>query len=126
MPVRPSFSRTTRTKYQLSCAYALYLGAIALSVTYWPLYFEASGLRGSQIGVIFSVATALSILVQPLVSAWSDTWKRPVRMLRTAFIWSMMAVSAMLIATGFWGFALAWWTAGLMSIAIVPLLDASI
>lgn len=126
MLARTSPMRTAHTKHQLSVAYALYLGAIALSVTYWPLYFKASGLRGTQIGVIFSVATALSIVMQPAVSAWSDTWKRPTRMLRVAFGWSMLLPGTMLIATGFWGFALAWWTAGLMSIAIVPLLDASI
>lgn len=111
---------------RLSIAYACYLGGIALSVTYWPLYFEASGLSGAQIGAIFSVATAISIVMQPLVSAWSDALGRPVLMLRTAFVWSMLLPGLMLWASGFWGFALAWWAAGLMSIAIVPLLDASI
>lgn len=122
----PSDKSAQRGEFQLSAAYAFYMGAIALSLTYWPLYFEQSGLSGVQIGVIFSVATAMSIVMQPLVSALSDAWGRPVRMLRLAFLWAMLLPSAMLFVTGFWAFALAWWLCGIMSIAIVPLLDASI
>lgn len=122
----PADKSIQRGQFQLSAAYAFYLSAIALSVTYWPLYFEDSGLSGVQIGVIFSVATAMSIVMQPLVSAMSDAWGRPVRMLRLAFLWSMLLPSAMLFIQGFWVFALAWWLSSLMSIAIVPLLDASI
>lgn len=126
MPFLAPSTDAHRSKVQLSAAYACYLGGIALSVTYWPLYFEQSGLSGAQIGMIFSVATALSIVMQPVVSAWSDAMGRPVRMLRAAFLWSMAVPSALLVARGFWGFALTWWITGLMSIAIVPLLDASI
>lgn len=126
MPSDPSDKSSQRGEFQLSAAYAFYLGAIALSVTYWPLYFEHSGLSGVEIGVIFSVATAMSIVMQPLVSALSDAWGRPVRMLRLAFLWAMLLPSAMLFAQGFWAFAFAWWLSGVMSIAIVPLLDASI
>lgn len=126
MSLPASSANTRQSTLRLSIAYACYLGGIALSVTYWPLYFKASGLSGTQIGTIFSVATAISIVMQPLVSAWSDVWGRPVHMLRAAFVWSMLLPGLMLWATDFWGFAMAWWMAGLMSIAIVPLLDASI
>lgn len=111
---------------KLASAYALYLGGLALAVTYWPLYFEAMGLAGAQIGLLFSVRTALNIVAQPVMSGLADATGRPILMLRAAFLWGATMPAILLFADRFWLFALAMWMSGLLTGAIAPLLDAAI
>lgn len=112
--------------WQLAAAYALYLAGLSLAVTYWPLYFEAMGLAGAQIGLLFSVRTALNIVAQPVMSGIADAIGRPILMLRLAFVWGAAMPAMLLFADRFWLFALAMWMSGLMTGAIAPLLDSSI
>lgn len=112
--------------WQLAAAYALYLAGLSLAVTYWPLYFEAMGLAGAQIGLLFSVRTALNIVAQPVMSGIADRVGRPILMLRIAFLWGAAMPAMLLFADRFWLFALAMWMSGLMTGAIAPLLDSSI
>lgn len=115
-----------RAELQLSAAYGLYLAGLALAVTYWPLYFEAMGLAGAQIGLLFSVRTALNIVAQPVMSGIADATGRPIFMLRAAFLWGAVMPGMMLFADRFWMFAAAMWMSGLLTGAIAPLLDAAI
>lgn len=115
-----------RAELQLSASYGLYLAGLALAVTYWPLYFEAMGFAGAQIGLLFSVRTALNIVAQPVMSGIADATGRPIFMLRAAFLWGAAMPGMMLFADRFWMFAAAMWMSGLLTGAIAPLLDAAI
>lgn len=115
-----------RAEVQLASAYAFYLAGLSLAVTYWPLYFESMGLAGAQIGLLFSVRTALNIVAQPVMSGIADATGRPIFMLRAAFLWGAAMPGMMLFADRFWMFAAAMWMSGLLTGAIAPLLDSSI
>lgn len=126
MTVFGSHDAQKKAEVQLASSYAFYLAGLSLAVTYWPLYFEAMGLAGAQIGLLFSVRTALNIVAQPVMSGIADATGRPIFMLRAAFLWGAAMPGMMLFADRFWMFAAAMWMSGLLTGAIAPLLDSSI
>lgn len=111
---------------RLSLAYAAYLGGTALLVTYFPMYFRASGLSGKQIGVLFSVQTMLSIVLQPVLGYWTDRRGAHGWMVRLCFVWTATLPVLFLFARDFWSMALVMWAMALLSTSIPPLLDAAI
>ena len=52
----------------LRATYFLYLGAIGLIVTYWPLYFQSIGMSPAEIGLVFSGRSVISVLMQPALA----------------------------------------------------------
>lgn len=115
-----------RFEHRLGAAYAAYLAGVCLAVTFWPLHFEALGLTGAQIGLIFSVRTALNTVAQPTVTGIADRTGKPILLLRLAFIWGALLPATMLFTRDFWWLALAVWTGGFMTGSIIPLLDSTI
>ena len=115
-----------RLARHLGAVYFFYLAAVGLAVTWWPMHFEALGLTGAQIGLLFSVRTAINIVSQPSVTRLADHLGRPLLLLRIACIWGAIVPAGLLVFRSFWGLGLTMWISGVLTAAIVPLLDSTI
>lgn len=69
----------TPRRWQLTLFMLLVTSTTGFLQPFVPLFFSASGLSRSQIGLITGIGTGLAVLVQPLLGRWSDCvdWRRP-------------------------------------------------
>ncbi|ADU30421.1 MFS transporter [Evansella cellulosilytica] len=59
--------------------------SMTILISYLPVYFQALGLEGSQIGLLLAVGPAAAIIAQPFWGFMSDKWKTVKRILLICF-----------------------------------------
>ncbi len=126
--VTPATPKTPPPGTVATSAKATYFGYLAtegLMATWWPHHMEALGMDAAQIGQIFSVRIALSIIAQPLLSALADRTGSPRLFLKVAIVAAFAALLWAPWVSGFAGMALLLWLQAPPRSVIVPLMDAT-
>ena len=116
----------------LAALYLLYLGAIGVFATYVPLHLAAVGLSASQIGLLFSGRSAVTLLSQPVVTSFADRIGRPDRVMQLCLFGALLVAalgpwaSEVAPQWRFAAWAVVFWAMAPMSSSVVPLIDAEI
>ena len=101
---------------------ALFAGSGA-SMPFMPVWFQAQGLSGVQIGVILAAPSFGRTLAAPMLALWADGF----RLRRTPIIWmsagATAAYSAVGLLHGFWVWLIAWLIASVLLGMLSPLTD---
>ena len=110
----------------IRATYFLYLGAIGLIVTYWPLYFQAIGMSPSEIGLVFSGRSVISVLMQPALGYLAVKYGRPTGILRVTLWLGALLSLLMHLSTGLVAVCLLMWLQAFPEAGTVPMLDTTI
>lgn len=110
----------------IRATYFLYLGAIGLIVTYWPLYFQAIGMTPAEIGLVFSGRSVISILMQPVLGYLAVKYGRPTGILRVTLWLGALLSLLMQLSTGLIAVCLLMWLQAFPEAGTVPMLDTTI
>ncbi|MCG8593366.1 MAG: MFS transporter [Kiloniellales bacterium] len=101
-PSEPSPSDRAAAPRHLTLRFAGFYGAVFLvlgaQLPYWPLWLEARGLSGSEVGVLLAAAAWIKVAANPLAGYLTDVSGRS-----RLVICTLMAIGAL----GFLGFGLA-------------------
>ncbi len=101
---------------------AMFIGTGAAS-PYMPVWFDARGLNGAQIGLILSLPMLARAVTAPGLAVWADRFK----LRRTALIFMGAGVAAlyavMALPLGFVGWAVVWFCAYSAFATMSPLAD---
>lgn len=105
----------------------LYYSAIFLvagaAAPYMPVWFEARGLSGAEIGLILAAPMMGRMVSAPLLAVWADSFRlRRTPMILLAAI-AGAAYALMAAPLGFWGWFLVWFAAGTVYSMLSPLTD---
>ncbi|OYW78616.1 MAG: hypothetical protein B7Z26_09495, partial [Asticcacaulis sp. 32-58-5] len=118
---------STRARQALFYTF-VYIGTGA-SLPFMPVWFQAQGLSGSEIGLILAVPLLLRAASGPIIGVWADNF----RLYRTPMIWlalagavfyALMAASPALGDYKFHGFLVLWTVGYTLTTSVSPLIDA--
>ena len=110
----------------IRATYFLYLGAIGLIVTYWPLHFRALGMSPEEIGLVFSGRSVISVLMQPALGYLAVRSGRPTGILRVTLWMGALLSFLMHFPSGLFGVCLLMWLQAFPEAGTVPMLDTTI
>ena len=79
--------------------FALY-AQVAIGITFMPLWLRSSGLSVQEIGACLALASALAVVVNPLVGGTADRTRSNKAILFGLIVLAALAAAAMLAATG--------------------------
>jgi PPP family 3-phenylpropionic acid transporter len=116
----------TNETVAIRLSYFLYLGAIGVIFTYWPLHFKALGLRADEIGWIFSGRAVVSLLMQPVIGWLAVRYGRPAGVLRWTLWCGALLSVAMHWPTGLVAICLLFWLQAIPESGTVPMMDTTI
>ncbi|MDC7677654.1 MFS transporter [Asticcacaulis machinosus] len=126
-PHPPRADLSTRARQAMFYTF-VYIGTGA-SLPYMPLWFQAQGLSGSEIGLILAVPLLLRAASGPVIGVWADNFK----LYRTPMIWlalagaifyALMAASPAFADYRFYGFLVLWTVGYTLTTSVSPLIDA--
>ena len=106
---------------------ALYYVAVFVGtgarLPFMPVWFQAHGLSGTQMAVIFAAPLFIQTLTGPILALWADTF----RLRRTPLIWlavvATLAFGLLGLTHGFWPWLIAWTVGACLTSALSPLAD---
>jgi PPP family 3-phenylpropionic acid transporter len=108
---------------QLGLFYCAVFIGTGVSLPYMPLWFEAKGLSGAQIGLILAAPMLARILVTPAMAVWADGFalrRTPILLfgLAAGLFYGLIGVTQ-----GFWIWLVCWVAAASCLSTILPLAD---
>lgn len=108
---------------QLGLFYCAVFIGTGVSLPYMPLWFEAKGLSGAQIGLILAAPMLARILVTPAMAVWADGFalrRTPILLfgLAAGLFYGLIGVTQ-----GFWIWLACWVAAASCLSTIIPLAD---
>ncbi|TVR01458.1 MAG: hypothetical protein EA398_09600 [Deltaproteobacteria bacterium] len=104
--------------------YFTYLGSVGIMATFFPVHFASLGFTAFQIGLLFAVRTAISIVGQPWITAAADRSGRPLRWLRVSLFGALLIAAGLPWASTFVLVAALLWLQTPLQTSTIPLLDA--
>jgi PPP family 3-phenylpropionic acid transporter len=111
------------TALGLGLFYAALFAGTGASVPFIPVWFQAQGLTGAQIGVILAAPYFGRTLAAPLLALWADGF----RLRRTPMVWMAAAATAAYamvgLLHGFWLWLIVWLAASTLLSMLSPLAD---
>jgi PPP family 3-phenylpropionic acid transporter len=111
----------------LACLYyACFFGAVGVYVPYLPLYLEAVGLSGSQIGLISALWPIMLLFASPLWGSIGDRFRLHRYLLPIASFGTILPALLILVAPGLPALVLLSLIAAFFSTPIIPLIDSAV
>ncbi len=112
-----------RERVALAGAYGLYFCAVGVVMPFLPAHFAALGVSPARIGVLLSLAPALSLVAPARWGRWADRRARPDLALRAATLGAALCFATLVPARTFGQALLAMAGYAVFSTSITPLLD---
>ena len=113
-----------RTFITLILMNALYFMMFSMVMPYLPAYYQTLGLSMFQIGILASIGSICSILVQPLWSHTSDRIGDRIKVLRILLAGALITVTLFILPSGFIGLFLVIALFQAFNTAVMPVQDA--
>lgn len=85
----------------LAASYALYFGAVGITLPFLPEYLRRQQLSASQVGVLLAIGPALTLVAPPLWGQLADRLGRPGRVFAAAALGAGLACLPLGLASGF-------------------------
>lgn len=126
-PLTPRTDLSTRARQALFYTF-VYIGTGA-SLPFMPVWFQAQGLSGAEIGLILAVPLLLRAASGPIIGVWADNFKlyrTPMVFLALAgaIFYALMAASPVFGDYKFYGFLVLWTVGYTLTTSVSPLIDA--
>lgn len=113
--------------WRLSILYFVYFALVGVISPYWPVYLNAIGFSGNQIGLIIALPM-LTRIAAPSVWGWlADRSGRYLQVVRIGSLAAFIAFTGLFFVSGFWGVVLFtcvftfFWNAILPQIEVITL-----